>query len=496
MNFRSRIIIAIALVLAIAVATTSGIAIADQVQAEEARIAASQQRIGEAAALKIDSTLTSIAVKTSSAARDIADGTPAERALDSLMASTPELLRATAVDDGVTRPPSAEALKSGVEGYSSAHYWQATVDGVTIVAEIRPDVLERHAWEAEAMPGAKSCQLDGLGTAFESTRGPDVTCQLEDLRADSIFIGGSLSAGLVFAAGLGVAVFASVRLTAPVHGIRSTVRRIREGDLHARVDEVGPQDMRSLASDVNQMAAQLAQDRQKLQSFNENLQEMVDVRTQELEASKESQAQFFYGLSHDFKAPLRSINGFAGLLERAIERGDLARAEALVSKVRMSGDAMTSLVMQVMDFGNAENHVLQPERVNLKELLEQIRSETLASGATVSVSSIKYATIDADVVARIIRNLVSNAVQHGPADVHVRIKAARRDGRLTITVSDDGPGIPDVILQDLFQPFVRGNNTGSGLGLAIVQRLAAAHGGSVAVHNDGGAHFRVTLQES
>src|SRR5204863_7844813 len=100
-----------------------------------------------------------------------------------------------------------------------------------------------------------------------------------------------------------------------------------------------------------------------------------------------------------------------------------------------------------------------------------------------------------------LRNLVANAITYGPEGTTVRIEASRSDGSVTISVLDEGPGIPEEDLSRVFERFYRVDKSrardpgGTGLGLAIVKHLVELHGGGVRVENreGGGAKFTIAL---
>jgi two-component system phosphate regulon sensor histidine kinase PhoR len=100
-----------------------------------------------------------------------------------------------------------------------------------------------------------------------------------------------------------------------------------------------------------------------------------------------------------------------------------------------------------------------------------------------------------------LRNLVANAITYGPEGSTIRIEAAPANGRIVLTVSDDGPGMPEDDLSRVFERFYRVDKSrardpgGTGLGLAIVKHLVELHGGEVRAENraQGGARFSITL---
>jgi signal transduction histidine kinase len=114
------------------------------------------------------------------------------------------------------------------------------------------------------------------------------------------------------------------------------------------------------------------------------------------------------------------------------------------------------------------------------------------------------AQVDPDRLAQAIRNLVTNALIHGPEDGTVTVRALQpAPGRIRIEVDDEGPGIPAASRTSIFDRFHRLTGaradgvSGAGLGLSIVQAIAEAHGGSVAVGEapGGGARFSIDLPD-
>ncbi len=105
--------------------------------------------------------------------------------------------------------------------------------------------------------------------------------------------------------------------------------------------------------------------------------------------------------------------------------------------------------------------------------------------------------VDAGLTARIIDNVVGNAVRHTPAGTPIRVSFDLQDGEVILGVADRGPGVPDEQKDDIFEPFLRHNRNASGLGLGlfIVRRFAELQGGRTWVEDTdgGGATFRVVL---
>src|SRR6202012_4566817 len=106
----------------------------------------------------------------------------------------------------------------------------------------------------------------------------------------------------------------------------------------------------------------------------------------------------------------------------------------------------------------------------------------------VARSNTDAAMFDADMVGRIVDNLISNAVRHAPESGLVTLTASMSPKLLTITVEDTGSGVPEDLRDHLFEPFVTGRSDGTGLGLAIARELADAHGGRLLLRTRESGH--------
>jgi signal transduction histidine kinase len=132
-----------------------------------------------------------------------------------------------------------------------------------------------------------------------------------------------------------------------------------------------------------------------------------------------------------------------------------------------------------------------PERVNVPAFLAaQVAMYAEAAAARgIAVASdcaIAEAWFDPALVARIIGNLLSNAVRATPDGGRVSVSVSETGGRLRVTITDTGPGITPELHNRLFEPFVTGHPDGTGLGLAIARELSDAHGGCLRLADPGG----------
>lgn len=213
-------------------------------------------------------------------------------------------------------------------------------------------------------------------------------------------------------------------------------------------------------------------------------------------------------LAHEIKNPLAGITGAAQLLSMNLSKNDLELTDLIVAESRR----IVKLLEQVEQFGN----LMAPERkpVNLHDVLDRARrSALLGFGSKMKITedydpSLPPALGDKDQLLQVLLNLIRNAAEAaGAAGGTIRLRSfyehgfqlrrADGDGQplpLQIEVIDDGPGLPDHIRADVFDPFVSGRENGTGLGLALVSKIISDHGGWISVSSaPGRTAFRISL---
>ncbi|MEW2914502.1 ATP-binding protein [Leisingera sp. JC11] len=213
-------------------------------------------------------------------------------------------------------------------------------------------------------------------------------------------------------------------------------------------------------------------------------------------------------LAHEIKNPLAGITGAAQLLSMGLGPEDLELTDLIVSESRR----IVKLLEQVEQFGNLTEPDFKP--VNLHDVLDRARrSALLGFGAHMNITeeydpSLPMAWGDADQLLQVVLNLLRNASEAADpkgGNIHIRtfyehsFRLRRSDGTgkllpLQIEIIDDGPGLPDKIKDDIFDPFVSGRENGTGLGLALVSKIVSEHNGWISVSSvPGRTVFRLSL---
>jgi K+-sensing histidine kinase KdpD len=223
--------------------------------------------------------------------------------------------------------------------------------------------------------------------------------------------------------------------------------------------------------------AALAEERDRMQA------EMVEAEA--LRRSDELKTALLRSISHDLRTPLTSIIAGGAALGSPTTTSD--EREELSAAVVSEGERLSRLVENLLDMSRLEAGKAQPhsEPVDLAEVLEAARAAIGRSEVVRLAIDPELPLVDADAaqLERAFANLLENAVRHGGGRP-VLVKSMLRDGKITLRVVDQGPGIPENERRRIFEPFQHGeggSGGGAGLGLAIAKGFIEANGGEITV---------------
>lgn len=215
--------------------------------------------------------------------------------------------------------------------------------------------------------------------------------------------------------------------------------------------------------------------------------------------------EFSYTISHDLRAPLRSIEGFSRILLKRTEGKLGAEERALLDRIARAVNGMDRLIEDVLAFGRATRKPIEMTNVDLNFLVEDVLARYPASAASIRViGPLAPVRGNEGLVTQILANLLSNAVKFVPPErrPEVEVSTRKRDGWVRLMVKDNGIGIPAAFRERIFRPFERIPgpiaHEGTGMGLAIVRKAAERLGGRVGVESEPGAWslFWVDLPEA
>ncbi|MCH6257987.1 hybrid sensor histidine kinase/response regulator [Puniceicoccaceae bacterium K14] len=229
-----------------------------------------------------------------------------------------------------------------------------------------------------------------------------------------------------------------------------------------------------------------------------------------LDKANKSKTKFLGVASHDLRNPLVSIRGISQYLES--ERfGELNDSQKeLTQTITQASETMLSLVEDLLDVSKFESGQIKVSLKN-EDLAEIIKTRVTLHSASSERKDISLvpqintedavASLDKTLVARVIDNLVSNAVKFSPPGTCVEVVVQNHGENLQLIVQDEGPGIPPDEFDKLFKEFSRTSNlptageSSSGIGLYVCKQIVSSHKGSISVENrpEGGARFIINF---
>jgi signal transduction histidine kinase len=316
-------------------------------------------------------------------------------------------------------------------------------------------------------------QLFGL----ELTLGKEITTS--DLR--QVLIDAPIALAIVTVVALALGWLVAGRVLRPLAVITAAARRISASSLNQRLALRGPDD--------------------ELKALGDTLDELF-VR---LEASFHAQQTFVANASHELRTPLTRERA---MLQVALDDpGTTAQTwRNVAAEVLASNAGQESLIEALLTLASSQGGLAEREVIDLAavtgEVLPSARPEAARRGLSVEAVTLPAPLLgDKLLTARLVANLVGNAVRHNVTGGKVKVSTAARDGCAVLAVANTGPAIPPEAVGQLFQPFLRldgrrvRQNSGHGLGLSIVDAIAAAHGAAITARarTGGGLSVEVTF---
>lgn len=270
---------------------------------------------------------------------------------------------------------------------------------------------------------------------------------------------------LLVAAGLGIVLYAMTRtITNPLLALAGAAEAVGRGVRQEPLKEIGAREIREATRAFNTM--------------QERLHRYLDSRTHVLAA-----------MSHDLRTPLTRMRLRVETLD------DLELRERFI----MDLDEMNAMVMGALNLFKGQNDEEPTRAVDINQLLEELRVQFAELGETVRIegSVREPIAVKPQALKRCLTNLLSNAIQYGE---RATVVVDDLPAELGLRILDDGPGIPEAALEQVFEPYFRLEDSrnpatgGTGLGLSIARDIAQAHGGSLVLANRAPRGLEATLR--
>lgn len=266
-------------------------------------------------------------------------------------------------------------------------------------------------------------------------------------------------------AGIALTLWLSRRILRPVQALTVAARRMQQGDLDQQVKVSSKDEIGELAGAFNAMAAGLKK-------------------------QEELRRHMVSDVAHELRSPLSNIRGYL----EALEEGLVEPSPSTISSLHEEALLLSRLVDELQDLSLAEAGQLTLNRQPLAlediahRAIESVSQQAEAKGLKLRMGlpeNLPLVNVDPQRMAQVLRNLLTNAINHTKAGGEIVVQAARQDDQLEVRVSDSGEGISPRDLPHIFERFYRADESrsratgGSGLGLTIAKRIIEAHGGKI-----------------
>ena len=301
------------------------------------------------------------------------------------------------------------------------------------------------------------------------------------------------SMALVATLGLIAGLVAFALITRPLRRLTHDMQRFDSGDMPATPAE-------KLAEPIqrDEIAA--------LQTAFRQMSDRIDAQWQALKQQDQERREMVANISHDLRTPLTSLHGYLETLSVKADSLSAADRQRYLAIALAQSAKVGGLAQALFELARLEHGMVQamPEDFSMVDLTQDVLEKfalpaeakhlQLRAGVPPALPAV---SADLGMIERVLTNLLDNAIRHTPAGGTVEIDLASQDGKVAVTVSDTGPGIPTALRESIFQrPFPSGGaHRGGGLGLLIVQRMLQLNGSQVRlVDRQGGTTLTFALR--
>ncbi len=361
--------------------------------------------------------------------------------------------------------------------------WRQSVAQPLIQGKIPKPAVEQRLTRAVTNSG------DALATATRSARDDSRDRARSETRNTTLLVAAGLAGALLAALILFSGLINSMR--APLGRLVEGARRLAGGDLRTRVEVGGPVEIATLGRAFNEMANSLERDARE----RDRVEQMKD--------------DFVLTVSHELRTPVTVVKGFAEML--TAQRKSLnARQYEAAEVIAESSAQLQKMINDLLDLARSDAGKLriEPQPTPVRPLVQRVgrqmgpHFEERDQRFTVSVEKeLPDVEADADRIAQVLANLLTNANKYAPEGAQVGLAATRVGDEVEFAVSDNGPGLGEEELDHVFDRFWRAQSGetqevgGTGLGLAIAKSLVELHGGAISANSTQGegATFRFVL---
>lgn len=267
--------------------------------------------------------------------------------------------------------------------------------------------------------------------------------------------------------------------------------------MQKRTIEEQAKELQRTVDELRAFAARIVEKDESLRMLRET-QEALERAKEAAEKANRAKSEFLANMSHELRTPLHGILSFASFGIARYQSSPPEKLKSYFEKIQAAGQTLLQLVNEILDLAKLEAGRMKFEwQVANAVLLVSAAVDEFASYVAERGLAVDWrppdcdirATLDPDRIRQVLRNLLANAVKFSPPNGRISVRIERSEESFVVSVSDEGPGIPEGEFEAIFEKFVQSSATksasgGTGLGLTISREIVKAHGGRIWAENN------------
>lgn len=304
-------------------------------------------------------------------------------------------------------------------------------------------------------------------------------------------------------------------VTIPIRELSNGTVMITEGNLDHQISISTKDEIGDLARSFNFMTSRLRTYRKELQNWNRELETRVKSATSQLTAankklreSDRKKSELMTAVAHDIRAPLAAFKSCLQVILDGYLHNDPAKEREMLQRVTARIEDQLSFVNKLLDFSPISENSTEMKKINFSEVILKVVDlmSQLAQTKKIDIEiqeKVEQLLVlgDEELLVRALTNLIGNSIKYSPTGSKIWIANHCNNGNIELIVKDNGVGIPEDELPNIFEVLFRGQNAkrqkehGAGLGLSIVKEVIEIHHGKIWVESKEreGTSFFITL---
>jgi len=284
---------------------------------------------------------------------------------------------------------------------------------------------------------------------------------------------------IVFALGILVSLFLSVKYTEPIHSLAKAARKVAEGDLTETMEVRGKDEIGELTESFNEMVKGL-HERRELEEKLRRSEHLSKI------------GQLASGIAHEVRNPLNLINLSIDHLRvkyAPSDPNDRSEFVNILSNIKSDIHRLNGLISNFLDYGKPIKMDVRPANLNyIIEDVISLASEKLSEQGIgidkMFACDIPLIPLDSQQIKACILNVILNSIQAMPHGGRITIETRMDKAVALLKIGDTGLGIPPENILEIFEPYFTTKDTGIGLGLAVTKRIIEEHGGTIEIFSE------------